>query len=311
MLLIGVCVLVIGLAAAIILKQQPDNSIQEIEEYADILINRELYAQAVEAYKEALQRPGIARPERAKLNYLLATIYLEHLKDYANALARFEKVKQLAPQSALAHDAEKKIVQCLEGLGRPLDAQVEMEQSVALSPETTVVKRGPVVAKIGQREITLGEIEERINQLPSSLRNQFAKPEAKLKFLQEYVVTQLLADAAKRKGYDSDPEVKRGVEEAKKSLMVQKLLEEQLVTKVMPDEQVLRGYYQTHRQRYVVTKNGKPIGTKSFALAKSEVLKDYLEEKKQEQYRRLIEEQLKAQEVKIFPEVILPEGGKK
>jgi len=288
------------------LSPQQDNTIREVEEYADILMNRELFPQAVDAYREALQRPGLSRVERARLNHIMATIYLDPLKDYANALARYEKVKQLAPKSTLGNDAEKKIIQCLEGLGRPLDAQVEMEESVALKPGESHKGRGPLVAKIGNREITLGEIEDRISQFPPALRNQFSKPEAKLKFLQEYVVTQLLAAAAKRKGYDTDPEVNRAAEETKKGLMVQKLLEDQIASKVAPTEQELRSYYSVHKQRYVVTKDGKTIGTKSFDMAKPEVQQDLLREKDQSQYQQLIQEQLKAQDVKIFSEQVAP-----
>lgn len=289
-------------------RRQRGESLRETEEYADALMNRELYAQAAQAYQEALQAPGLSRPERARLNHLLATIYLENLKDYPNALARFEKVKQLDPKSSLGRDAEKKIIQCLENLGRPLDAQVEMEESVALKPTKATMASGPVVAKIGNRDITLGEVDARLNQLPPALRSQFAKPQQKLKFVQEYIVTELLYDAAKRKGYDSNADVNRALAEAKKGLMVQKLLEDRVATKVAPTEAELRKYYDSHKQKYVVTKNGKSIGTKSFEVAKAEVQQDLLRDKGQAVYQQLIQEQLKAQDVKILSDRILPAG---
>lgn len=292
-----------------LIRGQRGESLRETEEYADLLMNRELYSQAAEAYKEALLSPGLSRSERVRLNHLLATVYLENLKDLPNALARFEKVRQLDPQSDLGKDAGKKIVQCLEGMGKSLDAQVEMEQSVALKPRQGAKANGPVVAKVGEREITLGEVEARLNQLPPALRSKISKPEDMLKFVQEYVVTELLADAARRKGYDANPEVNRAVEEAKKSLMVQKLLEEKIARNAAPSEEELRKYYETHKQKYAVVKDGKVIGTKAFEAAKLEVGQDLLRARGQQEYQRLVLEQLKAQDVKLFTDKIAPRSG--
>lgn len=301
-------VLAVLVMAFLQFPQGQKESLREIEEYADILMNRELYTEAAEAYKEALRLPNLSRADRAKLNYLLATLYFEHLNTYTAALARFEKVRQLDRKSGLSQDAEKKIIQCLEKLGRSLDAQVEMEQSVALKPERSRTARGPVVAKIGEREITEGDIQERLKRLPPAVRGKFAKPEDRLKLVQEYVVTELLYDAAKRKGLDTDPDVQLAVDEARKSFMVQKLLDDQIAPRIAPTQEELRKYYEAHKKKYIVMKNGKPIGQKSFASAAAEVRADFIREREQALYQQLIQEQLKTQDVKLFADRILPEG---
>ena len=83
-----------------------------------------------------------------------------------------------------------------------------------------------VVAKIGSKEITVGEFEERLNALPENIKVVARKNKAA--YLDNMIVETLLYDEAVDKGLDRDPEVVALVDEAKKRILIAKLAQEEI-----------------------------------------------------------------------------------
>jgi TolA-binding protein len=274
-------------------------------EMANILYNQQLYTQAVAEYTEYLRNYDLKENEQANISYMIANIYFDRLQDYENALAYYLRVKYLYPESNLQAEVNRKVVECLERLKRSGEAQQVVRQSAALDEsQKPASKPGEVVARIGTREITTGDLQYELNRLPGYLREQLKSKDQKIEFLRNYIVQELLYDSAKRKGLDKDKEVREGILMAEKSLMAQKLLQQEIEADVKPENYSnadVELYYKANKEKYA-EKNEKGNVKKipPFSDVKEKVAQDFLQEKQQEAYQKLIERLMKAENVQIY-----------
>ncbi len=274
----------------------------KLREYAGDLVNRSLYKQAIEVYTDYLAKYQIDDEERANVNYIIANTYFERMHDYESALAFYLKIKHLYPESSLINETNKKIVACLERLERSEDAQQALDEAVLLNSESKPKKRpGAVIARIGKREITQGDLDFEISQLPQSVREQLRTKEQKINFLREYVATELLYDTAKRAGLDKDPEVIEAAFQAKKGYMVQKLLRERIAAKAQVEPDDLQLYWEAHKEDYAEKdQDGNIIQEKTLDQVRDQVVRDLSRMKQQNAYQGLIEKMILAEDVKFY-----------
>ncbi len=285
--------------------RQASVSGEKVREYANELYNRQLFQQAIQQYRYYLDHFASSDEERANVTYRIAGIYFDRLYDYENALAEYLKIKTFYPQAAVIPEVNKKVVACLERLQRPEDAQQALEESTALEPSRRKKRPGAVVAKIGDREITQGDLDFEISQLPPEIRSQYQDPKKKVEFLRRYVATELLYDSAKRRGLDRDKEVLENTFQAKKSFMVQKLLQEEIRKKVNVTDEDIQLYYQAHKEDFAEKdKNGKIKRIPPLSEVRAQVAQRLIQERQQKAYEELISSLLRAEDVKIFDDLV-------
>lgn len=128
---------------------------------------------------------------------------------------------------------------------------------------------GPVVAKVGGRTFTLGELDSLLEGQPIT-RSRLINQERKREFVDNLIRFELLAQEAQRQGLEKDPDV----QEAMKRAMVQKLTQtrfsdqEPTVT-----EEDARAFYDEHLHDYV-----KPERVRTshifFAAPKGDVMRN-------------------------------------
>jgi len=296
-----VCLFVLSMSCS---KQESKPTLpkEQARDFANILYNRQLFRQAIDQYRYYLEHYDTDMTEQANINYTVADIYLERLRDYENALTYYLKIKYLYPDSRLVDDVNKKIVVCLERLERSEDALQVLEEATSLEPDKIVRKRpGAIVARIGKREITQGDIDFELNQLPPYIRSQFTTKENKVQFLQQYILTELLYDKAKREALDKDPEIIEAAFQAKKQIMVRNLLEREVAGKVNIDEIDVQNYYGTHADNYVEKDaSGNIVRRKSFEEVKEQVAQDLALEKQQEILNNMTEQLMRAEAAEIY-----------
>jgi peptidyl-prolyl cis-trans isomerase C len=274
-------------------------------ELANVLYNQQLYSQAVEAYVEYLNNYRLDDAERANISYMIANIYFDRLNDYENALAYYLRIKYLYPESPLQADVSKKMVSCLENLRRSVDAQQMVEQTAALD-ESQKPKSSPgeVIARIGKREVTTTDLHHELNALPVYVRDQIKTKAQKIEFLKNYIAQELLFDSAKRKGLDKEQDVRDGLRRVEKSLMAQKLVEQEITEEVNLDNYTnadVELYFKANKEKYAEKdENGKIIKQPSFAEIQQRVAQDFIEEKQQEAYQRLIQRLMDVENVQIY-----------
>ena len=273
-----------------------------VREFANTLYNQQLFTQAIREYNKYLTEYDVSDEEQANINFIIANIYFERQKDYENALAHYLKVKHLFPESRLVTEANKQIVACLERLERSVDAQQALAESAVIDPADIPERRpGEVIARIGKREITQGDLDFEISQLPPYMQNEFKDREKKLEFLKGYIATELLYDTAKRKGLDKDSDVIFGAFQSKKRLMVDKLVQEEISQKIELDESTLELFFKAHKDRYAEKDDGgNIIEEKLFSDVKEQVAQDYAQQQFQEKYESLIRRMMSAEEAQIF-----------
>lgn len=280
-------------------------SAEQKRQMANVLYNQQLYEQAIHEYQDYLKNYSLSPQEQANISYMIANIYFDRLFDYENALANYLRVRHLYPDSKLQEDTNRKIVACFERLKRSTDAQQVIEQTAALDEkQKPKSKPGEVIARIGQREITSGDLQYELNRLPVYMRDQMQTKKQKIDFLKSYIVQELLYDSAKRQGLDKDREIREGVLQAEKALMSQKILQDEIQKEAGLDKYSnadVELYYKANKEKYAEKdEDGKVKGSPSFGEIKEKVAQDFIQEKQQEAYQRLIDRLMKAEEVKIY-----------
>jgi len=148
-------------------KAQFDVSQQQ--DFASELVDNKLYSQAVAEYDKLLDLGKLDKKKQANINYIVGNIYLNYLNDYENAAARFVKAKFLNPESELKDKINRNLVICFERMGRSLEAQKQLERSTELDQGKIKTEGGVVVARIGDRKITMTGLENEIEKLPPSV----------------------------------------------------------------------------------------------------------------------------------------------
>ena len=82
------------------------------------------------------------------------------------------------------------------------------------------------------------------------MRSSLEEPSQKRAFLEQYVAEELIHQKAKRLELDKDPSVRKQAERAMRQIMIQKVLEDEIKTKVKISEDEMNLYYRAHADRY-------------------------------------------------------------
>jgi len=269
---------------------------------ANTYYNNELFNAAIKEYEEYLQNYTVQENKQANIYYQIANIYFDRLNEYEKALENYLRIKYLYPESNLQSDVGKRIVNCLERLERSQDAQRILERETALKPgEVKEHKPGAVIATIGKNEITQGDLDFEIEQLPPYMQSQFNSRERKLEFLRQFLAEELLYDSAKRKNLDKDKEIIEGTFRAKKGLMAQKILRDEIQQLVSINQSDVELYFKANKEKYAEKdKDGKITRHKTFQECAEQVAQDLFQERQQEAYQQLLERLMKAENVMIY-----------
>ncbi len=269
---------------------------------ANNFYNNELYEAAINEYEDYVILYQIDDNRKANTYYIIANIYFERIHDYEKALEYYFRIKYLFPESNLQDEVGKRIVNCLERLERSQDAQRVLNNETALiQDEIEEHKPGEVICTIGDKKITQRDLDFEISQLPPYMQGQFENREQKLQFLKQHIAQELLYDSAKRKGLDKDKEILEGTFRAKKGLMTQKILNEEIQKMINISEDDVEMYYKANLEKYAEKdENGKVIKQKSFQEVAQQVSNDLMREKQDKAYSQLLERLMIAENVKIF-----------
>jgi len=105
-----------------------------------------------------------------------------------------------------------------------------------------------IVARIDDETITLKDIDDRIAKLPE--RYQDVIKGNKAKFLDELVIDRLLHKEAVSRGFHKDKDVQAIIKEAKRKILIAKLLNEAVDTAVRVDDAAAKEYYENNLQEF-------------------------------------------------------------
>lgn len=265
-------------------------SFQNIKNYANELRSKSLYLQAIEAYKEYLKNAQMSKKIRANIHYFIGEIYKDNLKDFDKALSHYIKIKYIDPSTSLMQTINQNIVNCLENSGRGREAQLALKEATMLNNKNQTSDEKQIIAKIDSDIITLKDFNTWFDQFPMQIRKEYSSPLKKKEMLHQFIAQELFYRKAMRKGYQNDPDIIKKSYEIKKSLMTQKLMQEELLGKINITMKDMELYYRANRQKYK-----KPLQEISNI-----VQQDLMQEKVQEKSQELLSQMIKANSVQIF-----------
>ncbi len=110
---------------------------------------------------------------------------------------------------------------------------------------------GEILARIDEKyTITVGDLNNRISKLPA--RYQEAIKKNRKKFLEEVIVDTLLYNEALKQKLDDEEEVRQVVEEARKKILIARLLQSDVEGEIEIGETEIDDYYAANKEKFAM-----------------------------------------------------------
>ena len=110
----------------------------------------------------------------------------------------------------------------------------------------TTETQAPVLVNVNGNELTQREFDL---YLPEDYEHVLTTGE-KREYLERWIVTQLLYDEAMRRGLGVSPEVKARLDQYKKDLVADQLVQQVIQERAVVSEEEVRSYYEAHKEEY-------------------------------------------------------------
>jgi peptidyl-prolyl cis-trans isomerase C len=119
------------------------------------------------------------------------------------------------------------------------------EGGAAVAGNLTPEQAAQVIAKVGDRTITVGTYAAALEHMDSFDRMRYQSPERRKELLAEMIDVMLLADEARSRGYDKDPMTQQEIREVLRDAMLARAREGVPAPNDVAEEEV-RAYYEAH-----------------------------------------------------------------
>lgn len=108
-----------------------------------------------------------------------------------------------------------------------------------------------ILAQVGSYKLTLEEFEIQIQSLPPQLQMALLRnPQLKEQFLDRWVDITLIAQEARDKKLDQDPEVQAKIEDIMNAVLAQEFLQREMGDKVKVTDDEIETYYNGHKEEF-------------------------------------------------------------
>lgn len=121
--------------------------------------------------------------------------------------------------------------------------------AAAKKGELTEEQRRAVLAKVGERVITLGEYVATLERMDPFERMRYQSAERRKQLLDEMIEVELLAQEAERRGLDEEPETRLRLQQILRDEVLERLRQELPDPADLPERDV-RAYYDAHRDEF-------------------------------------------------------------
>jgi tetratricopeptide (TPR) repeat protein len=202
-----------------------------ILENASALEARGLFKASVDELDRYRATGAIDEEEEADLLYKMGKMADEKLGDCDRALAYYTMATSLNPDASWSSDAGKATVVCMEKAGKNKQAQALLRQLTGnedevVEPEGEGAEQGQVVAVVGGRNITWAEVEA--HAAAKAGEEKLDDPAFRNRMIQHYVFTLMLAEEAVKKGYETRPDVRPLLEQARREALAAEYMKRQV-----------------------------------------------------------------------------------
>jgi len=124
-----------------------------------------------------------------------------------------------------------------------------LSSSAAPAGKLTPELARQVLAKVGEREITLGDYAETLERMDPFERLRYQSPERRKQLLNEIIQVELLAEEAKRRGLDKQPETQERVRQMLRDELLRDMRQSVPAPAEIPEIEV-RAYFDSHHDEF-------------------------------------------------------------
>ena len=222
----------------------------QLRDYAVYLEEKKLPNAAIDAYEVYLAQTTLDDAARANICYSVGKLAID-AEDYERALAYLYQAEMLVPEGELSGEIDKKVVLCLDKLGRNVDLRRELRKRSAVKRTAEDVGEDEtVLAEFAGEVFTNRDLDLEVEKLPTYLRESFNTPEKQAELLKNMVAQRLLLDKALRLELDSDPEIQDQLAEQRDAMIVQKLIENDVRANVRTTPADVERFYKAEPDRF-------------------------------------------------------------
>lgn len=111
-------------------------------------------------------------------------------------------------------------------------------------------KKQNTLATIGRHSISVADLEDKIKTYPEQYREQLKLKENKEKILNQMVEEQLLMQAATQEGIDRRDEINKQIEQSKKEIILNTLINEKINTQVTVTEEEVKAFFKQNESQF-------------------------------------------------------------
>jgi len=131
--------------------------------------------------------------------------------------------------------------------GKP-DSGARTEAAGSAASEEAANKSGRVIAKFAGDTFTEGEFRAEMSKLSRRARGALSDAERRRQFVDNYVLSRLIYKKGVESDYDSDPKVLKQLEDLKRRLVIQRVMQEHQTAPV--DDAEVKAYYDAHTAEF-------------------------------------------------------------
>jgi hypothetical protein len=296
---VSLAVLVVVVFLLATQQGQKDPGPERLRRLAALYEANELPGPASFNYERYLEKASLSAEEEARIHYLLGNIYFEKLLNHEGALAHYLAADDLSPSASWKTEAQKRIIACLEKLGRSQDAQRMLEAKTSLLSKPTA-DSSPLVAKVGEHEIRLSELNDAISNMSPDIQARYQSPEGKRFILDQMIKERLLYDLAQRKGLTQDEGIKKQLEQYQRMYLANLAFQMEMESRIKISEEDLRKYYDEN-QEAIRDKEGRAL---SFEEVKDQLILRLKSERANEIGEQLMQELEKLSGVTVYEDAL-------
>ncbi len=272
--------------------------------YAVYLEGKDLPAESLHAYEHYIEIAPLTDAERAKVCFAMGSLAAD-IEDYQKALAYLYQSEMLAPESEMKPDIDKKVVMCLDRLGRTTDLRRELRnRSGAQHSVADVGPNETVIAEYGNVVFTDRDLEQELQKLPPVSRARLDSPDAKADFVRNLIARRLMVDKALRRELDKDPAIEKQLVAQRDALLVQRLVDDRLKGQPEPTTDDLKQYYKANSDRF---KSADADEAPPFEQVRDRVARMMKAQAVQDAVNQLISDTLDERGVKFYPDRLSPQ----
>ncbi|RMD86356.1 MAG: hypothetical protein D6815_00045 [Candidatus Dadabacteria bacterium] len=113
---------------------------------------------------------------------------------------------------------------------------------------TAAKSGGRVLARYAGKTFTEADLRRELEGLSERARKSLADLDRRRQFVENRILSDLIYEEGRKKGYDRDPEIQRQLRDMERRLVIQKVMKEYQSAPVTEEE--VRAYYDAHREEF-------------------------------------------------------------